>query len=107
MQKKHYVGCMKIKITNKAKKFIQGRKIKDVTFILKELDVSGCCVGIAKEIEPVYQAPKDASGYRYIQADGYHVFVSRRIKIIGPLTLTTEGFWKLKRLYLSGTTVPI
>jgi hypothetical protein len=98
---------MKIKITNKAKKFIQDRKIKDVTFILKELDVAGCCVGIAKDIEPVYKAPMDASGYRYIQADGYHVFISRRIKIIGPLALKTEGFWKLKRLYLSGTTVPI
>jgi hypothetical protein len=98
---------MKIKITDRAKRFIQDRKIKDVTFILKELDVTGCCVGIAKEIEPVYKAPKNASGFRYIQTDGYHVFISRKIKILGPLTLTTEGIWKLKRLYLNGATVPI
>ena len=98
---------MNIKITNRAKRFLQDREIKDVTFILKELDVTGCCVGIAKEIEPVYEAPKDASDYRYIQEDGYHVFISRRIKIIGPLTLTSEGFWKMKRLYLNGATVPI
>jgi hypothetical protein len=98
---------MKIKISNRAKKFIQDRNIKDVTFILKELDVTGCCVGIAKEIEPVYKAPKDASGYKYIHIDGYHVFISRKIRILGPLTLTTEGFWKLKRLYLNGATVPL
>jgi len=98
---------MELKVTHKAKQFIQERKIKDVTFKLKELDINGCCIGIAKEIEPVYEAPKDASGFRYIQKDGYHVFISRKIKILGPLTLTTEGFWKLKRLYLNGATVPI
>ena len=76
----HYFGFMNIKISNKAKKFIQERKIKDVTFNLKELDVSGCCVGVVKEIEPEYNAPKDASGYKYIQADVYHVFISRKIK---------------------------
>jgi len=98
---------MKIKISNRAKKFIQERKIKDVSFNLKELDVAGCCVGVVKDIEPDYNPPKDASGYKYIQADGYHVFISRRIKIIGPLTLTTEGLWNSKRLSLSGATVPI
>ena len=98
---------MEIKVTHKAKQFIRERRIKDITFILKELDVTGCCVGIAKEIEPVYEAPKDASGYKYINAEGYHVFISRKIKILGPLTLTTEGIWKLRRLYLNGATVPI
>ena len=98
---------MEIKVTYKAKQFIQQRKIKDVTFELKELDINGCCIGIAKEIEPVYEAPRDASGYKYINADGYHVFISRNIRILGPLTLTTEGVWKLRRLYLNGATVPI
>ena len=98
---------MKIKISNKAMKFIQERRIKDITFKLTELDVAGCCVGVVKDIEPEYCAPKDASGYQYIQADGYHVFISRKIRIIGPLTLTTEGFWNSKRLSLSGATVPI
>lgn len=95
-----------MKISKSAKKFIQERDIEDVTFNLIEQDVAGCCIGIAKEIQPVYKAPADASNYRYFQAEGCHIFISRKIKILGPLTLTTEGLWK-KQLFLSGATVPI
>jgi len=95
-----------MKISKSANKFIRERNIEDVTFNLIEQEVAGCCIGIAKEIKPVYKAPADASNYRYIQAEGCHIFISRKIKIIGPLTLTTEGLWK-KRLFLSGATVPI
>ena len=72
--------------------------ITDVTFNLR-------CVkpkGALKEIEPLYQAPVDASGYRYFVVEGYHIFVARNIKILGPLTLTTEGIWKFKQLSLDG-----
>ena len=100
------MGYLTINLSKSACKFIQERDIEDVTFKLKELEVAGCCVGIVKEIEPVYNAPEDASGYRYCRAERCHIFISRKIKIIGPLTLTTEGLWK-KRLFLSGTTVPI
>ena len=95
-----------MKISKSAKKFIQERDIEDVTFNLIEQDVAGCCIGIAKEIQPVYKAPVDASNYRYFQAERCHIFISRKIKILGPLTLTTEGLWK-KQLFLSGATVPI
>ena len=86
---------------------MQERDITDVTFNLNELEVAGCCVGIAKEIKPVYEAPANASGYRYSPIDGYHLFISRKIKILGPLTLTTEGLWKSKRLLLNGASIPI
>ena len=95
-----------MKISKSAIKFIQERNIEDVTFNLIEQDVAGCCIGIAKEIKPVYKAPVDASNYRYFQTEGCHIFISRKIKILGPLTLTTEGLWN-KRLFLSGGTVPI
>jgi hypothetical protein len=95
-----------VKISKSAIKFIKERDIEDVMFNLIEQDVSGCCIGIAREIKPVYKAPADASNYRYLQAEGCHIFISRKIKILGPLTLTTEGLWK-KRLFLSGATVPI
>jgi hypothetical protein len=95
-----------MKISKSANKFIRERNIEDVTFNLIEQKVTGCCIGIVKEIKPVYEAPADASNYRYIQAEGCYIFISRRIKIIGPLTLTTEGLWK-KRLFLSGAIVPI
>lgn len=96
-----------VKISKKAKAFIEEKKITDVTFELKELDVAGCCVGIAKEIETVYRAPADASAYRYFLVDGFHIFVSRNIRLLGPLTLTTEGLLWPKRLILDGSTVPI
>jgi hypothetical protein len=95
-----------MKISKSANKFILERNIEDVTFNLIEQEIAGCCVGVAKEIIPVYEAPANASNYRYIKTEGCHVFISRKIKIIGPLTLTTEGLFK-KRLYLSGAIVPI
>ncbi len=95
-----------MKISKSARKFLQEREIEDVTFNLIEQDVAGCCIGVAKEITPEYKAPIDASNYRYFQAEGRHIFISRRIKILGPLTLSTEGLWK-KRLFLSGASVPI
>jgi len=96
-----------LNISIAARKFLQEKRIGDVTFNLLESDVVGCCVGIVKEIVPRYEAPKDASNYRYVRADGYHIFISRSIKILGPLTLATECAWKLKRLALNGATVPL
>ena len=86
---------------------MEKRDIQDVTFNLKVVQPSGCCVGIVKEIEPTYKAVENATNYRYFQADGKHVFVSRDIKILGPLTLTAEGFWNIRRLSLNGATVPL
>lgn len=96
-----------IAIKPSAKKFMQEKGIEDVTFYLRVEEPAGCCIGIIKEIEPLYEAVKDASRYRYFQAEGKHVFVSKDIKIMGPLTLVTEGFWKMKRLALRGATVPL
>jgi hypothetical protein len=95
-----------VKISKSARKFLQERNIVDVTFNLIEQNVAGCCIGVAKEIKPEYKAPVNASNYRYVQAEGCHIFISRMIRILGPLTLTTEGLWK-KRLFLSGATIPI
>jgi len=90
-----------IKISKSAKKFIQENGIKDVTFNLFESDVAGCCVGIVKDIIPEYNAPRDASKYRYFKVEDFYIFVSRKIKILGPLKLTTEGLFK-KKLSLVG-----
>ena len=100
------MGTLNIKISRSAKKFIREKEIEDVTFNLIAHDVSGCCIGFAQEIKPVYKAPVDASHYRYMQTDGCHIFISRKIKILGPLTLTTEGVWK-KQLSLSGASILI
>jgi hypothetical protein len=91
-------GSPKIKLAASARKFMQKNGITDVTFNLRRAMPRGAL----KEIEPVYQAPADASGYRYFVVEGYHVFVARNIKILGPLTLTTEGLWKFKQLFLDG-----
>jgi len=77
---------------------MQKNGITDVTFNLCQAELEG----FLKEIEPVYEAPADASGYRYFVVEGYHIFVARNIKILGPLTISTEGFWKFKQLFLNG-----
>jgi hypothetical protein len=92
------IGSTKIKLSASARKFMQKNGITDVTFNLRHAEAKGAL----NEIEPLYQAPADASGYRYFVVEGYHVFVSRNIKILGPLTLTTEGIWKFKQLFLDG-----
>ena len=92
------MGNTKIKLSSSARKFIQKNGITDVTFRIRRAGKKG----FLKEIEPVYQAPADASGYRYFVVEGYHIFVARNIKILGPLTLTTEGIWKFKQLFLDG-----
>jgi hypothetical protein len=97
----------RLRITPAARRFMEKRGIEDVTFKLKVLEPAGCCLGIVKEIEPIYEAPMDASGYYYFQAEGRHVFVSRKIKLLGSLTLSTEGLWRLQRLTLSGVSIPI
>ncbi len=99
--------AMNISISPSAKKFMEERGIENVTFNLKVVEPAGCSLGIVKEIEPVYDAVEDASRYRYFQVEGRHVFISLEIKILGPLTITTEGIWKLKRLALTGATVPL
>jgi hypothetical protein len=101
------MGNKKMSIRPAAKRFMDEKGIEDVTFNLRVEEPAGCCVGIIKEIEPLYEAVKDASRYRYFQAEGKHVFISKDIKILGPLILTTEGFWKMKRLALRGATVPL
>lgn len=101
------MGNNNISIKPSAKKFMEERGIQDVTFNLRVEEPAGCSIGIIKEIEPLYEAVKDASRYLYFQAEGKHVFVSKEIKILGPLTLVTEGFWRMKRLALRGATVPL
>ena len=92
------MGSTKIKLSASARKFMRKKEITDVTFNLRHAKAKG----VLNEIEPVYQAPANASGYRYFVVEGYHVFVARSIKILGPLTLTTEGIWKFKQLFLDG-----
>jgi len=106
--KKKEVNMEKLieKITDSARRFMEEKNIEDVTFRLIEDEVAGCCVGVLREIEPVYRAPDNASGYLYFEVEGRHVYISRRIRIMRPLTLTTEGLFK-KKLFLSGATVPI
>jgi len=97
---------LNIKISKSAKRFIRQKGIEDVTFNLFEAEVAGCCVGVVKEITPEYKAPVDASGYRYCRVEDFHIFIARKIKILGSLKLTTEGLFK-KQLFLLGTNPPI
>ena len=97
---------LNLKVSDSAKKFFREKGSVDVTFNLIESDVAGCCIGFVRDIKPVYRAPENASGYRYFQVDGFHIFIARKIRLSNHLTLTTEGLWK-KRLCLTGATIPL
>lgn len=99
--------AINISISSSAKKFIMEKGITDITFDLEIIEPAGCSLGIVKEIEPVYRAAENADQYFCIEAENIRIYISRQIKILGPLWLTTEGFWKMKRLNLSGATIPI
>ena len=81
--------------------------ITDITFDMEIVEPAGCSLGIVKEIEPAYRAVKNIDRYHYIKVEDIRIYISRQIKIVGPLRLTTEGFWKMKRLALNGATIPI
>ena len=67
------MGSTKIKLSASARKFMQKKGIKDVTFNLRRARAKGDL----NEIEPVYEASANASGYRYFVVEGNHVFVAR------------------------------
>ena len=94
-----------IAITDSARKFMDAEGIDAVTFRLFEERV-GCCLGVVKEIEALHEAPQDAADYLCLLAENRLIYISHRIRIIGPLKLATEGLWR-KRLCLSGATVPL
>lgn len=98
---------MAMKISASAKRYMDERGIRDVTFKLMHYRPAGCCVGIVKEIEAHHQAPANACNFRYFHIDGYHLFISRAIKVLGPLELSLEGFWNMKRLALKGAGIPL
>ena len=98
---------MALEITNAAKRYLKKHGIRDVTFRLVHYEPVGCCVGIVKEIEAYHGAPENACHYKYFHTDGVHVFVSRAIRILGPLSLTMHGFWKFRRLGLNGAGIPL
>jgi hypothetical protein len=100
-------GNVNIQITEPARKFMRDKDIREITFQLISQRMAGSFTRMFKEIEPIYAAPVDARCFRYFHAEGRHIFVSRDVKIIGPLRLDTEGFWKLKRLSLYGATIPL
>ena len=95
---------MGIKISKSAQKLIQELELTDVTFELIELDIRGA-MGIIKEIRPNYEAPEDASGYKYFRKGDFSVFIDREIIINGPLVLKTSGYLN-KKLALSGAKTP-
>ena len=86
---------------------MEKKGIIDVTFQLKVIEPAGCFIGIVKEIEPIYSLVEDPAGYHRFHVEGKNIFISKKIKILRQLTLTTEGFWKIKRLALSGVTITL
>lgn len=100
------IGKKSIKIDPVAKHFMEKMDIKEIAFDVNVYNIKAP-VGYVKEIEPSYKSPSDARHHKYYYVDGYHIYISRDVRIFDTLTIILEGFWKFKRLALNGAGVPI
>ena len=100
------IGKESIKIEPAAKRFMERMGINEATFNVALYNIKSP-VGYVKEIEGAYESPADARHHKYYYVDGYHIYISRDVRIFSPLTITLEGFWKFKCLALNGAGVPI
>ncbi len=96
-----------IQVSSAARRLIEEKGIDKVTFDLKMTPTVGCCIKNIKEIEPIYEEPENKAKYWTVKVDRLVVYISRRITILRPLKLVTDGLWKFKRLALHGVSIPL
>ncbi|MGD8561310.1 MAG: CC/Se motif family (seleno)protein [Desulfarculaceae bacterium] len=91
---------VQIKVTPRAKRFVQENGITDLTFVHHAPDVA-CCLGVTHEVLSASQPPTKPEDYHHLQADGINLYVDRALIMGDRLTLTVRGIFK-KRLDLDG-----
>lgn len=99
-------GRMKIRITSRAKKYLEAKNFNNIVLKFIELDVAES-VGVAKEVSVGFEVPKDIDKYRCCNVGSYRVFVDRRLEATGDVVIKKQGFWKLASLYVDGFRIPI
>lgn len=97
---------MKIRITSRAKKYLEAKNFKDIVLKFMVLDVAES-VGVAKEVMVSFEVPEDKDKYWCYNVGSYRVFVDRRLEAIGDVVIKKQGFWKLASLYVDGFRIPI
>ncbi len=97
---------MEVRLSSGAKKFIHKHNITCLVLSLVELE-TGCTLGVAKDVQVSYEYPQIPTRFLWGKADGVEVFVDRRLKINGTVTIKKQGFGRLSCLFADGIGVPI
>ena len=97
---------MKIRITSRAKKYLEAKNVNTIVLKLVELSVAET-VGVAREVQVDFELPEDKDKYGCFNVDNYEIFVDRRLEAIGDVVIKKQGFWKFSSLYADGFRIPI
>jgi hypothetical protein len=97
---------MKIRITSRAKKYLEAKNFKNIVLRFMELDVAET-VGVVKDVTVSFEVPEDKDKYWCYNIDSYQVFVDRRLEAISDVIIKKQGFWKFASLYVDGFRISI
>jgi len=97
---------MKIRITSRAKKYLEAKNVMNIVLKFMELDVAES-IGVAKDVMVSLEVPEDKDNYWCCNVGSYRVFVDRRLEAIGDVVIKKQGFWRFASLYVDGFRIPI
>ncbi len=97
---------MEVKISPRAMKYLQERGASSLVLGLVDIETGGS-VGAARDVAFGFTPPRDSRHFRWCQVEGIDVYVDRKLKVVGPVVIKKQGFWKLSSLYADGVQVPI
>jgi len=97
---------MDIRVTPRARKYLQEKEASEVTLYLVDIESSGS-IDSVKEVGVSLKPPKRPEHFMHDRAEGFDIYVDRKLRIIGPIVIRKQGFWKLASLYADGLQIPI
>src|SRR6056297_1054658 len=97
---------MEIRFSNRARKLLKNKDCRQLVFYLIELETADS-IGAARDIGVSYTPPHNTGQYRRANADGIDIYIDRNLRIIGPVVIKKQGFWKLSTIYADGLQIPL
>jgi hypothetical protein len=97
---------MDITLSPSAVKYLRYRQVSGVTFYLVDIECTGC-IGAVREVGVSLEPPGRPENFRYGRAEGFDIYVGRKLKVTGPVMIKKQGFWKFSSLFAHGLQIPI
>ena len=97
---------MEVTISPRAMKYLHERGASCLVLGLVDIETGGS-VGAARDVAFGFAPPRDSRHFRWCQVQGIDVYVDRKLRVVGPVAIKKQGFWKFSSLYADGVQVPI